>query len=614
VEKVRTIIIPKETSWYRIVTSNPDNWRAVANRPFVEGEALAPEDASFHIDVCGIEFVDVILEPTQERKRIFTEMSAVPNDAGCAPNALEFPWCFVNHSCEPNTRDQWVSEIPALLANAVTLAERAIAKGEEFTYDYALEQYDYKNRCACSCGAASCRGRLGGFNNLSNDQQSRLLSRASPLVQEKYRRRSVVDRVGSGAIGRHLLVDYWDCDTGLLNDAPALSTLLTQAAQEAGATVLSTHVQTFEHMGVTAIAILAESHISIHTWPEARYAAVDIYTCGDCDPIRAHEFLVAAIPSSRFEFVELARGQEGVQRSISKISHVAHDGPAAKDDDAWFFEDTVPGRRFGNINHGFIVSEEVFKGRTNFQDCMIFDNPVYGRVLALDGIVQLSTFDEHIYHEMLVHPAMFAHPNPRRVVIVGGGDGGTLREVLRHDPEQVVMIDIDEQFVRHAAQHLPTLSAGSFEDPRVTLVFEDASDALRHYENAFDVAIIDCNDAIGPSEVLFHTDFYATVARSLAGQGTTAVQAGSLLDTDFLQKVYRRMASHLGSTIGFRLTIPCYHCGEYAFFVSSKVSDPSGPDISALEQTQVQRGVKTKYWTPAIHHAAQLLPPGSALW
>ena len=109
----------------------------------------------------------------------------------------------------------------------------------------------------------------------------------------------------------------------------------------------------------------------------------------------------------------------------------------------------------------------------------------------LDGIVQLSTFDEHIYHEMLTHPALFTHPAPKRVVIVGGGDGGTLREVLKHDPEEVVMIDIDRQLVDIAARHLPSLSDGAFSDPRLTLICEDAAVALRRYERAFDVAIID---------------------------------------------------------------------------------------------------------------------------
>lgn len=283
-------------------------------------------------------------------------------------------------------------------------------------------------------------------------------------------------------------------------------------------------------------------------------------------------------------------------------------------DGEWFLEGTVPGRRHGNVNHGFRITEVVHKERTRFQECLIFENPVYGLVLVLDGIVQLSTSDECIYHEMLVHPPMFAHPKPRRVLIVGGGDGGTLREVLRHDPEQVVMIDIDEQFVRAAAEHLPSLSAGAFTDRRVTLLFEDASEALLRYEDAFDVAIIDCNDALGPSEALFEEGFYATVARALTDEGVCAVQAGSMLDVEFLQQTRRRIASHLGRTTGFRLTMPSYHCGEYVFFVASSSCDPAGPDATTLAELQTRRGVVTKHWSPAIHHASQVLSPGATLW
>jgi len=425
---------------------------------------------------------------------------------------------------------------------------------------------------------------------------------------------SVPEGIGVDTSGQHLVVDYWDCDSALLNDEDALGRLLTQAAHAAGATVMSLRTHKFENLGVTAVAILAESHISIHTWPEAKYAAVDFYTCGKCDSLLAHEAVSTAISARRSEIVKLARGRVDSTISIAKVSGEAPVRAGLEGNGKWFLEGAVPGCRSGNVNHGFHITKVVCEERTRFQEYLIFDNPVYGRVLVLDGIVQLSTSDEYIYHEMLVHPAMFTHPNPRRVVIVGGGDGGTLREVLRHDPEQVIMIDIDEQFVRAAAKHLPSLNAGAFDDPRVTLLFEDASEALLRYEGAFDVAIIDCNDAVGPSESLFEEDFYTTVSRSLADGGICAVQAGSMLDVGFLQQIRRRMTSKLGSTTGFRLTMPSYHCGEYVFMVASRSCNPSGPDVTVLADIQAQRGILTKHWSPEIHHASQALPPRSQLW
>lgn len=415
-------------------------------------------------------------------------------------------------------------------------------------------------------------------------------------------------------LGRHLIIDFWDCDADLLNDKNGLVFLLNRAAKAAGAEILSSYSHRFDDQGITAVTILAESHIAIHTWPEARYSGVDIYTCGDGDPMLAQKILEEGLKSAPAESVLVSRGRTNLAPSIAKNLDEGPTRSGLESDKSWFLEGTVPGRRRGNVNHGFAVTNIVVELRTEFQDCLIFDNPVYGRVLALDGIVQLSTFDEHIYHEMLVHPSMFTHPNPKRVVIVGGGDGGTLREVLRHNPAEVVLIDIDQEFVDIAAKHLPSVCACAFQDPRVTVLFEDASEAIKRYDSVFDVAIIDCNDAIGPSRVLFAAEFYASVSNALKGDGVCAVQAGSMLDEDFLVHTSQRIEAELGDVTGFRLTIPCFHCGEYVFLVASRDRDPSGPDTISLAELQTARGVVTKYWSPSVHHASQLLPARSALW
>ncbi len=318
--------------------------------------------------------------------------------------------------------------------------------------------------------------------------------------------------------------------------------------------------------------------------------------------------LAEALSAGHIELVELTRGGIDSPQAITVTPNKPLPHSELSNDGTSFVEGTVPGRRHGNVNHGFHISELIIKDRTQFQEYLIFDNPLYGRVLVLDGIVQLSTFDEHIYHEMIVHPPMFAHPSPQRVCIVGGGDGGTLREVLKHNPKEVIMIDIDEQFVQAAAKYLPSLSDGAFTDPRVTLLFEDASEALQRYKNVFDVAIIDCNDAVGPSEILFERDFYATVSYALKDDGVCSVQVGSMLDIDFILQTRNRMATHLGNTSGFKLTMPSYHCGEYVFVTASKTRDQSGPDSDTLAEIQEQRGIVTKYWSPIMHHASQALP------
>ena len=415
-------------------------------------------------------------------------------------------------------------------------------------------------------------------------------------------------------MGRHLLVDYWHCNPALLDDKEALVQILTMAAQAAGATVMSIRSHTFDNQGVTAVAILAESHISIHTWPENGYAGVDVYTCGTCDPMQAHHSICKALSAKRAECVEMIRGREHSQQSIILGARNAEPHFGLEDDNSWFMESSVPGKRNGNVRHGFSIDKLVYNAKTAFQDCLIFDAPVYGRVLVLDGIVQFSTSDEHIYHEMIVHPAMFLHPKPKRVVIIGGGDGGTLREVLRHNPEEVLMIDIDEAIINAAAKYLPSLNNGGFSDPRVKFVFEDAAEALRRYRNAFDVAIIDCNDAVGTSAKLFESRFYQTLTEALDENGICAIQAGSMLDEEFLIETRKLAETHIGSTVGFKLTMPSYHCGEYVFFVASKVVEPHCPSVEKLSELQANRGVKTRHWSPSMHHAAQVLPPNSSLW
>jgi len=185
-EQIRTIVISKETYLYRIVTDDPDNWHLVANRSITQSESLTIPGVLFLVDVHDVEFIDIILEETQERKRVYTVVYAVPSNSSCVQDRLEIPWCFMNHSCKPNTYDQW---------DADNLAEfrvtKNITKGEELTYDYNKEQYDYKSPFVCRCGSESCRGMICGFNGLDSKEQESLLLDASPFVQEKYHNVSI---------------------------------------------------------------------------------------------------------------------------------------------------------------------------------------------------------------------------------------------------------------------------------------------------------------------------------------------------------------------------------------------------------------------------------------
>ncbi len=180
-EQTSIIIIAKETSLYRIVTEDPNNWHLVANCSIERNELLTISEFSSLVDVCDLEYIDIILEETQEQKRVYTSVYAVPSNASCEPDTLEIPWCFMNHSCEPNTFDQWNTENLTGFRTAKNIIE-----GEELTYDYNKEQYEYRSPFECQCGNESCKGMIYGFNGLCTEEQKRLLSHTSPFVQERY--------------------------------------------------------------------------------------------------------------------------------------------------------------------------------------------------------------------------------------------------------------------------------------------------------------------------------------------------------------------------------------------------------------------------------------------
>jgi spermidine synthase len=177
------------------------------------------------------------------------------------------------------------------------------------------------------------------------------------------------------------------------------------------------------------------------------------------------------------------------------------------------------------------VRREIFHTRSDFQDIEIVETEGYGRCLLLDGEVQSFEDDEHIYHESLVQPAMLLHPDPRRVLVIGGGEGATLREVLRHrSVEQAVMVELDPQMIAAAREHLPTFHAGSFDDPRVRLEFGDGRSFVEKCRDRFDAIVIDVTNPMagGPSIRLFTAEFYEAVRERLNAGGVVVLQSDAV--------------------------------------------------------------------------------------
>lgn len=264
---------------------------------------------------------------------------------------------------------------------------------------------------------------------------------------------------------------------------------------------------------------------------------------------------------------------------------------------------------YDSICQEFRIDKVYFEHKTDFQHLMIFHNARLGRVMTLDGVVQTTESDEFIYHEMMAHVPLFAHGNVRRVLIIGGGDGGMLREVMKHPVEHVTQVEIDQAVIDMARKYLPGHSAGSYDDPRLSLVIADGMDYVSESNERFDVIISDSTDPIGPGEVLFTEDFYMQAKRCLVGGGVLVAQNGvPFFQPDELRTTRQRMVPHFSDMGYYCAPVPTYYGGFMAFAWGSDDASLRDVDAQLLQKRFADSGITTRYYNSAIHAAAFALP------
>ncbi len=262
----------------------------------------------------------------------------------------------------------------------------------------------------------------------------------------------------------------------------------------------------------------------------------------------------------------------------------------------------------------FLVKRELARAQSAFQDIMIFESATHGRVMLLDGVVQITEADEFVYQEMIVHVPLLAHGAARRVLIIGAGDGGVLRRVLMHrGVEQAVMVEIDGEVIRLAREHLPGIGAAAWDDPRARVIVGDGIDYVRTAPaGSFDAIIVDSTDPIGVGEVLFTDAFYADAARVLSAGGLIVNQCGvPFMQADELRETSarrRRFFPHVGAYVA---AVPTYVGGFMTLGFAAKKAGLDRIDAPTLRARADAAGVlgKTRYWTPEVHAAAFALPP-----
>jgi spermidine synthase len=258
------------------------------------------------------------------------------------------------------------------------------------------------------------------------------------------------------------------------------------------------------------------------------------------------------------------------------------------------------------------VKRVLYSGRSKYQEIDVVETQDYGLCLILDGKVQSSLIDEFIYHEALVHPAMVTHPYPEKVLVVGGGEGGTIREVLRHNTvKNVVMVDIDEEVIRVSKTFMPQLSAGAFEDKRLRLVIGDGRAYLERTGEQYDVILIDVTDPLpgGPSYPLYTKQFYELVKKHLKPDGLMATQATSVF---YSRKSYALIYNTLKQVFpvvrAYSAWVPSY-ASAWGFVLASLKFDPLDLSDEEVERRLTERGVSTlKFYCPEYHKPLFALP------
>jgi spermidine synthase len=263
----------------------------------------------------------------------------------------------------------------------------------------------------------------------------------------------------------------------------------------------------------------------------------------------------------------------------------------------WFNEKNTDGYQVKWKINKILHSE-----KTPYQELAVVDTLEWGKALILDNALQVSEKDEFIYHEMIAHVPMFSHPAARDALIIGGGDGGTLRELCKHSKLQKVdMVEIDERVVTASKKYLPTISS-AFSDPRVNLYFQDGIEFVKK-AGKYDLVIVDSSDPIGPAQPLFTQEFYSNIYNCLNDDGMMVVQSESpIFYQEVFRSVYQNIKAVFPQTLVYLACIPTYVSGPWSFTIGSKVHDPR--ELKGDSEA----GFDLKYYNDKVHRSAFALP------
>lgn len=253
--------------------------------------------------------------------------------------------------------------------------------------------------------------------------------------------------------------------------------------------------------------------------------------------------------------------------------------------------------------------EHLFSDKSDFQEVDVFKSRAFGNVLTLDGLMMVTERDEFFYHELITHIPMLTHKNPENILIVGGGDGGTVRELLKHDTvKHIDMVEIDGMVIEASKKYFPTVACG-LDDPRVSVLVEDAIDFIKDKVDMYDVVLIDSTDPIGPGEGLFNTDFYNNVKKALKKGGIVVPQTeGPFAQSENMQKTYKLLRKVFKNVAPYCSAMPTYPGGYWSWgFCSDDVEIPV--DYTKIDEKRANKIASTcKIYNRKFHSAVFAVP------
>ncbi len=408
--------------------------------------------------------------------------------------------------------------------------------------------------------------------------------------------------VSSYLVGQQIIIELYGCNPLIIDDIQKIERIMLQAAEASHATVVAYKFHKFSPQGVSGAVIVAESHLAIHTWPEDGYCSVDIYTCGEhTDNKTAIQVIKNAVGAKRLQTVEVNMCRFSEDSKLDKKTYSASREMLVKE--SHVFKERCLIR--GGARKTIIFKEQLVAYKSQFQEIEVYDTVPYGKMLAINGDIMLTEYDHHGYHEMIVHVPLNAHPNPKKVLVIGGGDGGTVTELVKHNQvEEIILCEIDSKVIQICKEYFPNLTSG-FNDPRVSIVIQDAAEYIKTKNQYFDVICIDSSDFFGPAEVLFRKEFYQNIQRALTPDGIAIAQCESLFyDRKFITQIYKQNKEIFSFISLYYGLIPSYSSSTHGFFFFSNKYSPW--DAFDPERAAQIKGLK--YYHPDMQKASFEIP------